>query len=63
MQDIGHFRAKLLAARAALRRCEDGSYGDCLDCEEPIDPRRLGLDPAIALCIGCAEKRSYKHRR
>jgi DnaK suppressor protein len=41
----------------ALGRCVDGSYGACLDCGERIDPRRLGLDPAVALCIGCAEVR------
>ena len=42
---------------AALRRCDDGSYGYCAGCDEPIDPRRLELDPATTLCIACAEKR------
>ncbi|MEX1033145.1 MAG: TraR/DksA family transcriptional regulator [Cellvibrionaceae bacterium] len=42
---------------AALRRCEDGSYGYCLDCDELINPRRLELDPAAPLCIACAEAR------
>lgn len=42
---------------AALQRCEDGSYGYCSDCAETIDPRRLELDPALTLCIHCAEKR------
>ncbi|MFO7604563.1 MAG: TraR/DksA C4-type zinc finger protein [Gammaproteobacteria bacterium] len=42
---------------AALRRCEEGSYGDCQDCAEPIDPRRLELDPATTVCIRCAEAR------
>jgi len=40
---------------AALRRCDDGSYGFCTDCDEPIDPRRLNLDPAASRCIRCAE--------
>lgn len=40
---------------AALRRCEDGSFGYCLECDEPINPRRLELDPSTRLCIGCAE--------
>ncbi len=39
----------------ALRRCDDGSYGFCIDCDEPIDPRRLNLDPTAARCIRCAE--------
>lgn len=42
---------------AALRRCEDGSYGYCLECDEPINERRLELDPAAAFCIACAEER------
>jgi DnaK suppressor protein len=40
---------------AALRRCDDGSYGLCRACDEPIDPRRLELSPAITRCISCAE--------
>ncbi len=40
---------------AALRRCDDGSYGLCLECDEAIDPRRLELDPATPLCITCAQ--------
>jgi DnaK suppressor protein len=40
---------------AALRRCDDGSYGYCKACDEPIDPRRLELAPAITRCAGCAE--------
>ena len=40
---------------AALRRCDDGSYGFCIDCDEAIDPRRLNLDPAATRCIRCAE--------
>jgi len=42
---------------AALRRCDDGSYGYCLSCDETIDPRRLDVDPAATLCIACAEAR------
>jgi DnaK suppressor protein len=42
---------------AALRRCDDGSYGYCLQCDEPIDPKRLELDSATTLCIVCAQAR------
>lgn len=41
---------------AALRRLDDGEYGDCRDCGEPIDPRRLQFDPTVQLCIDCADK-------
>ena len=40
--------------RQALRRIEDGEYGECRDCGGPIDPRRLEADPTHELCIGCA---------
>jgi DnaK suppressor protein len=39
---------------AALRRIDDGSYGDCERCEAPINPLRLDADPTARLCIDCA---------
>ena len=41
---------------AALRRIDDGSYGDCERCEQPINPRRLDADPTARLCIDCASR-------
>ena len=41
---------------AALRRIEEGSYGDCERCDEAINPRRLDADPTARLCIDCASK-------
>ena len=50
-------RAALLRGiDAALRRIEDGSYGLCCDCDEPIDPRRLEFDPTALRCVDCAAK-------
>ena len=46
---------QLVRVKAALKRIEEGDYGWCLECGEPIDPRRLEHDPAAPLCIGCAE--------
>ena len=42
---------------AALRRLDEGEYGYCLECDEPITPQRLQADPAAPLCIQCAEKK------
>ena len=39
----------------ALRRMDDGSYGVCLRCEEPIPPRRLEAVPWAAYCVACQE--------
>lgn len=39
---------------AAIARCNDGSYGMCISCDDEINPKRLELDPAATLCIDCA---------
>ncbi len=39
---------------AALARIDEGEYGYCLVCGDEIAARRLELDPAAPLCIGCA---------
>ena len=46
--------AQLREIDAALRRIDDGNYGDCERCEAPINPRRLDADPTARLCIDCA---------
>ena len=48
-------RMHILAINSALARIENGDYGDCYDCGEIINPRRLEADPATKLCINCAE--------
>ena len=48
-------QAKLLAIDAALRRIEAGDYGDCFVCAEPIDPRRLTVDPTATRCVSCMD--------
>jgi DnaK suppressor protein len=48
-------RARLMLVQRALERIEQGEYGDCLECGEPIDPRRLEADPTATRCIACAE--------
>lgn len=37
---------------AALLRFDDGSYGLCEECHDPIEPERLIADPLIRLCLG-----------
>ena len=41
----------------ALQRIEDDKYGDCTECGEAINPKRLEFDPTVLLCIECASKR------
>ena len=40
---------------ATLRRIDDGSYGDCIDCGNAISPQRLAALPTAAKCIACAD--------
>ena len=39
---------------AALQRIEDGSYGVCVDCGQPIPDERLEARPTAAYCVSCA---------
>ena len=50
---LAHATAELHQIVAALRRVADGSYGDCEDCGEPIDERRLFALPATPFCTAC----------
>ncbi|WP_233356192.1 TraR/DksA family transcriptional regulator [Henriciella aquimarina] len=45
---------RVRALEAALQRLEDGEFGYCTECAEPIAPGRLKTDPAATRCIGCA---------
>ncbi|MCW8982594.1 MAG: TraR/DksA family transcriptional regulator [Gammaproteobacteria bacterium] len=47
-------KLELIAIEQALKRIEDGAFGDCLECDEPIAPQRLELTPTATLCISCA---------
>jgi RNA polymerase-binding transcription factor len=47
-------RIKLIDA--ALARIAAGTFGECSHCGESIDPRRLDADPAVGLCLRCAER-------
>jgi len=58
MDDETHRRREreLEKIKAALRRIEDGDYGYCSACDEPIAPKRLENDPGALMCIACASK-------
>jgi len=40
---------------AALDRIEDGEFGVCMECEEPISPKRLAAVPWACYCLRCQE--------
>ena len=47
---------ELARIESALERIEQGEYGYCVSCGEPIAPKRLELNPATPLCLSCAQR-------
>jgi DnaK suppressor protein len=47
---------ELNQVEAALRRIEDGNYGQCTDCGVEIPSARLHAAPEASHCIACQEK-------
>ncbi len=46
----------------ALARIEDGTFGICERCEEPISAKRLEARPVTTLCIRCKEEQEKKEQ-
>lgn len=47
--------AELHRIDRALTRLNDGDYGFCEGCDEPIPTRRLDVDLSVATCVHCAK--------
>lgn len=45
---------EIASVKRALRRIEDGTYGECVRCGNAIAAARLEARPEAALCIDCA---------
>ena len=39
----------------ALYRMNQGNYGDCIDCGEAIELKRLKLKPSVLKCLDCTK--------
>ncbi len=50
-------RAQLAQVTAALERLDEGTWGLCVVCGEPIDPERLRVAPEAARCGSCTNHR------
>jgi DnaK suppressor protein len=48
-------RALLALVDAALKRISDGTFGDCLNCGQEINSKRLEAIPWVRYCITCQE--------
>ena len=50
-------RAMLREIDAALDRLDDGSFGSCEECGDPIGEARLRVVPHATLCVECKADR------
>lgn len=48
---------------AAMRRREQGQYGICANCGQPIGEERLQARPEATLCIDCQRTQEHDHQR
>lgn len=46
--------AVLKEISSALRRLDEGRFGTCRGCAEPIPTERLAVRPWSSTCVGCA---------
>ena len=58
LSDLGGAQAQrdldeMAQVEAALHRFDNGTYGDCADCGEPIPLQRLLVQPAAQRCAAC----------
>jgi DnaK suppressor protein len=44
----------------ALRRIEEGTFGQCQECHEEIELRRLEARPTATLCVSCKEEQERR---
>lgn len=47
---------EIRAIEAAQKRMVEGTYGECIDCSEPIGFARLQAYPTAERCLPCQEK-------
>ena len=51
-------RGQIAGIERALRKFEEGTYGLCDSCGQPIDPARLEALPQASLCLNCKAKQA-----
>ena len=56
-------REQVAAAEAALRRLDEGRYGVCERCGQPIGAERLAARPTASTCVRCAASSARGGRR
>jgi DnaK suppressor protein len=47
----------------SLKQIGEGTYGQCEECDEPIDLKRLEVRPWVTLCIRCKEEQERLEKK
>lgn len=58
----GREKSLLSKLDLALRKLDEGTFGICERCEEPIGKKRLEARPETTLCIQCKEAQERDER-
>jgi DnaK suppressor protein len=58
----GREKSFLKKIQRALEKIEEGSFGLCEECEQPISIKRLEARPETSLCIKCKEEQEREER-
>lgn len=60
---VAAYERRLEEIDAALRAAEQGTYGICERCGNPIDRERLQIFPETRLCVSCKNQVEQEQRR
>lgn len=55
IQALDRNSSLLREVQAALARIDEGTYGRCLACEQPLSTKRLAAVPWASLCLKCQQ--------
>ncbi len=55
-------RKLIIKIKEALERIDEGTFGTCEECEEPIDMKRLEARPVTTLCIDCKIEKEHEEK-
>ena len=58
---VESLKAQLVNVDRALAHIDDGTYGICENCGQPITAARLEARPASVLCIDCKTRATGNH--
>ncbi len=56
-------RSRLRQINEAFQRLEEGTYGICEECGEPINPKRLRIVPFARTCVDCQHEKEHEERQ